>query len=125
MVSTQDRELVCFRDIRPAAPHHYLVVPVEHIVNCSSLHKGHIRLVEKMAEMGRAALRDQGFANMEDIRMGFHHPAYTSEDHLHLHVLAPVSMIKEVLKFKFRPGSLAFIEEKTLRKHLKNVSSPS
>ncbi|KAM9778661.1 uncharacterized protein ACBT44_000374 isoform 4-T4 [Syngnathus typhle] len=118
-VLKKDHELVCFRDIWPAAPHHYLVVPVEHIVNCASLHTGHVGLaipvaVEKMAEMGRAVLREQGFAHMEDIRMGFHHPAYTSVDHLHLHVLAPASMIKEVLMFKFRPGSLAFIEDEEL-----------
>lgn len=40
----QSRELVCFKDIYPAAPHHYLVVPIVHIGNCHSLHRGNIGL---------------------------------------------------------------------------------
>uniref|UniRef100_A0A8C8BFH4 Histidine triad nucleotide binding protein 3 n=1 Tax=Otus sunia TaxID=257818 RepID=A0A8C8BFH4_9STRI len=35
-------DLVCFRDIRPNAPHHYLVVPVEHMGNCKTLKTEHI-----------------------------------------------------------------------------------
>ncbi|XP_054617763.1 adenosine 5'-monophosphoramidase HINT3-like isoform X2 [Dunckerocampus dactyliophorus] len=88
-VLRKNTQLVCFRDICPAAPHHYQVVPVRHIKNCYSLHSGHIKLVEDMAEMGRAVLRDQGVTDMTDIRLGFHQPPYTSVDHLHLHVLAP------------------------------------
>lgn len=54
----QDSELVCFQDINPAAPHHYLVVPKKHIVSCFSLVKEHVKLVERMAEMGRAVLQE-------------------------------------------------------------------
>lgn len=38
----QYEDLVCFRDIRPGAPHHYLVVPVEHMGNCKTLKSEHI-----------------------------------------------------------------------------------
>ena len=31
--------MVCFRDIYPAAPHHFLVIPRKHIKSCSSLTK--------------------------------------------------------------------------------------
>ncbi|XP_077367495.1 adenosine 5'-monophosphoramidase HINT3-like isoform X2 [Festucalex cinctus] len=123
-VLKKDQELVCFRDICPAAPHHYLVVPVEHIVDCFSLHEGHVQLVEKMAEMGRAVLRDQGVADMKDVRIGFHQPPYTSVHHLHLHVLAPASKITDNLLFKFLPGTLSFVDEKKLRKRLQNVFPP-
>lgn len=34
----------CFRDIKPGAPHHYLVVPKKHMGNCKSLRKEHIPL---------------------------------------------------------------------------------
>ncbi|XP_034018568.1 histidine triad nucleotide-binding protein 3-like isoform X2 [Thalassophryne amazonica] len=40
----KNKELVCFRDIFPAAPHHYLVIPKQHIRNCFSLNEGHVDL---------------------------------------------------------------------------------
>nr|XP_061806404.1 adenosine 5'-monophosphoramidase HINT3-like [Nerophis lumbriciformis] len=122
-VLKRDEKMVCFRDIFPAAPHHYLVVPVEHIVNCFSLHEGHITLVEKMVEMGRDVLRDQGVADMTDIAIGFHQPPYISVEHLHLHVLAPASEIQENMIFKFIPGTPSFVDEKKLRERLKSIPS--
>ncbi|XP_068433003.1 adenosine 5'-monophosphoramidase HINT3-like isoform X2 [Clinocottus analis] len=101
-----NKELVCFRDIFPAAPHHYLVVPKQHIHSCLSLHKGDIDLVKRMVEMGKAVLHDQGIADMKDISLGFHQPPYTSVDHLHLHVLAPASQISMDKKYKFIPSSI-------------------
>ncbi|XP_068580553.1 adenosine 5'-monophosphoramidase HINT3-like isoform X2 [Cebidichthys violaceus] len=105
-VIKENKELVCFRDIVPAAPHHYLVVPKQHIRSCLSLHRGHVHLVERMADMGKAVLRDQGITNMKDISLGFHQPPYTSVDHLHLHVLAPASQIYKHMMYKFIPKSL-------------------
>ena len=40
----QDEEISCFRDIKPGAPHHYLVVPTRHVGNCKSLGKEHVSL---------------------------------------------------------------------------------
>ncbi|XP_074540715.1 adenosine 5'-monophosphoramidase HINT3-like isoform X2 [Halichoeres trimaculatus] len=65
----KNKELVCFKDIYPAAPHHYLVVPRQHITNCHSLQRRHIDLVKRMAEMGKEVLRDQGFTDAKEIRM--------------------------------------------------------
>ncbi|XP_029281321.1 histidine triad nucleotide-binding protein 3-like isoform X2 [Cottoperca gobio] len=104
-VIKKNKELVCFRDIDPAAPHHYLVVPIQHIESCCSLHTGHLGLVERMAEMGKAVLQDQGITNMKDIQLGFHQPPYTSVNHLHLHVLAPTSQIYKHMMYKFIPGT--------------------
>ncbi|POI20050.1 hypothetical protein CIB84_016204, partial [Bambusicola thoracicus] len=42
LLPCQYEDLVCFRDIRPGAPHHYLVVPVEHMGNCKTLKSEHI-----------------------------------------------------------------------------------
>ncbi|XP_039980566.1 histidine triad nucleotide-binding protein 3-like [Xiphias gladius] len=124
-VIKKNKSLVCFRDIDPAAPHHYLVVPRQHIHSCLSLHRGHIGLIEKMAEMGRAVLCDQGITDMEDIRLGFHQPPYISVDHLHLHVLAPTSQISKYMMYKFIPGTYSFITEECLRKHLEDESPPA
>nr|XP_020445434.1 histidine triad nucleotide-binding protein 3-like isoform X2 [Monopterus albus] len=100
----KDEELVCFKDIEPAAPHHYLVVPRKHITSCLSLHRGHTGLVERMAEMGKAVLRDQGITDMKDIQLGFHQAPYISVEHLHLHVLAPTTKIIWDQRNMFKPA---------------------
>ncbi|KAM9798328.1 adenosine 5'-monophosphoramidase HINT3-like [Neosynchiropus ocellatus] len=123
-VILQDDELVCFSDIYPAAPHHYLVVPRQHIVSCQSLHRGHIQMVERMADMGRAALRSQGIVDMDNIRLGFHLYPNISVPHLHLHVLAPASEISSYYSFKFNPRSYSFITEDCLRTDLENIPLP-
>ncbi|KAM7395428.1 hypothetical protein PAMA_006942 [Pampus argenteus] len=120
-VIKKNNELVCFRDICPAAPHHYLVIPRQHIHSCLSLHRGHISLVEKMVEMGKAVLLEQGITDMKDIRLGFHQPPYISVDHLHLHVLAPTSQISLSMEYKFTPGADIFVSEEYLRKRLKDI----
>ncbi|KAM9840153.1 adenosine 5'-monophosphoramidase HINT3-like [Aulostomus maculatus] len=123
-VIRKNEELVCFWDIFPAAPIHLLVVPTWHIVNCLSLHRRHIGLVERMVEMGKAALQDVGVTDMNDIRLGFHQPPYISVDHLHLHVLAPASKISSLLEYKFIPRTESFIDEYCLRECLKDISPP-
>ncbi|XP_008290511.1 histidine triad nucleotide-binding protein 3-like [Stegastes partitus] len=114
----QNKELVCFKDIYPAAPHHYLVVPRQHIYSCFSLHRGHISLVKKMAEMGKAVLREQGITDMTVARLGFHQPPYISVGHLHLHVIAPASQISPYMLYKFIPETESFITEESLRRDL-------
>ncbi|CAJ1078052.1 histidine triad nucleotide-binding protein 3-like [Xyrichtys novacula] len=120
----KSKDLVCFRDIVPAAPHHYLVIPRQHITSCHALNSGHISLVKHMAEMGKAVLKDQGFTDTEDIRLGFHQPPYTSIDHLHLHVLAPASQISEYHHYKFIQGTYRFLTDEYLTKCLKKVAPP-
>ncbi|XP_031177590.1 histidine triad nucleotide-binding protein 3-like [Sander lucioperca] len=123
-VIKKNKELVCFRDIDPAAPHHYLVVPIQHIQSCLSLHSGHIGLVKRMAEMGKTVLHDQGVTDMKDIRLGFHQPPFTSVDHLHLHVLAPSNQISEYMQYKFIPRTNRFVTEECLQKCLKDNAPP-
>ncbi|XP_068199300.1 adenosine 5'-monophosphoramidase HINT3 [Antennarius striatus] len=120
-VLRENKELVCFKDICPAAPHHYLVVPKRHIVSCFSLHRGHIKLVKQMAQMGRNVLQDQGITDMKDISLGFHQPPNISVDHLHLHVLAPSSKIYMYFKYKFIPESDWFVTAEHLQEVLKKI----
>ncbi|XP_067097681.1 adenosine 5'-monophosphoramidase HINT3-like [Osmerus mordax] len=118
----KDAELVCFRDILPAAPHHYLVVTRRHIVNCRSLcTEEHVDLVERMAEMGRCVLKDNNVTDPKDVRMGFHWPPYISIPHLHLHVLAPASQISEHMAHKYLPCTDRFTTEDCLRARLKSA----
>uniref|UniRef100_A0A673BZ47 Histidine triad nucleotide-binding protein 3-like n=1 Tax=Sphaeramia orbicularis TaxID=375764 RepID=A0A673BZ47_9TELE len=126
IASGQDKEaevikqdLVCFRDICPAAPHHYLVIPRKHIQSCFSLNRRHVNLVERMAQMGKAVLQEQGITDMTDIMLGFHQPPFISVSHLHLHVLAPASQITD-FDYKFIPNTPSFVEEHSLRRRIQN-----
>ncbi|XP_051909010.1 adenosine 5'-monophosphoramidase HINT3-like [Hippocampus zosterae] len=101
----KDEELVCFRDVKPAADHHYLVIPRTHIDDCDALRAQHIPMVERMAEMGRGVLEKNKVRDLEDIRLGFHVPPFCSVPHLHLHALAPASKMNELTQRKY--GSLS------------------
>lgn len=40
----QNEELLCFRDVKPGATHHYLVITRTHIDNCKSLQRDDVQL---------------------------------------------------------------------------------
>ncbi|XP_047429869.1 adenosine 5'-monophosphoramidase HINT3-like isoform X1 [Mugil cephalus] len=104
-----DDELVCFRDMKPGAVHHYLVVPRRHIDNCKTLQRDNVSLVERMEEMGRSILQKNQVCDLDDIRMGFHLPPFSSVPHLHLHALAPASKMNMRSQLRYGPQSHWFI----------------
>uniref|UniRef100_A0A8B9Z6P5 Adenosine 5'-monophosphoramidase HINT3 n=1 Tax=Buteo japonicus TaxID=224669 RepID=A0A8B9Z6P5_9AVES len=108
-------DLVCFRDIRPGAPHHFLVVPVEHMGNCKTLKAEHIPVVKRMMEVGNAVLQRNNFNDLNDVRMGFHWPPFCSISHLHLHVLAPASQLGFLSRLVYRINSYWFITVSVIR----------
>ncbi|XP_060776643.1 adenosine 5'-monophosphoramidase HINT3-like [Neoarius graeffei] len=113
-----DEDMSCFRDIKPGAPHHYLVVPKKHVGNCKSLRKEHIPLVEKLVETGKAVLQKNNVTDLSDVRFGFHWPPFNSVTHLHLHVLAPASQIS---RFMYRLDSYWFITADQLLQRLNSM----
>uniref|UniRef100_A0A1A7WZL3 Adenosine 5'-monophosphoramidase HINT3 n=1 Tax=Iconisemion striatum TaxID=60296 RepID=A0A1A7WZL3_9TELE len=104
-----DAELSCFRDIKPGAPHHYLVVPNKHVGNCKSLSKEHVPLVKEMVEVGKEMLQRNSVTDLTDVRFGFHWPPFCSVTHLHLHVLAPASQMGFMSRLFYRLNSYWFI----------------
>ncbi|XP_075718454.1 adenosine 5'-monophosphoramidase HINT3 [Rhinoderma darwinii] len=104
-----DEELVCFKDIRPGAPHHYLVVPKKHVGNCKTLTTDDVQLVQKMVEVAKNMLQRNSVTSLEDIRLGFHWPPFCSISHLHLHVLAPASQLGFLSRMIYRLNSYWFI----------------
>ncbi|XP_076827772.1 adenosine 5'-monophosphoramidase HINT3 [Brachyhypopomus gauderio] len=116
-----DEDTSCFKDIKPGAPHHYLVVPTKHVGNCKSLSREHIPLVEKLVETGKAVLQKNNFNDLSDIRLGFHLPPFQSVTHLHLHVLAPVSQMGVMSRFIYRPDSYWFITVDQLLQRLNSM----
>ncbi|CAJ1078053.1 histidine triad nucleotide-binding protein 3-like [Xyrichtys novacula] len=108
-VLLSDDELLCFRDIQPGATHHYLVIPRTHIDYCKALRTDDIPLVERMVQMGQEALEKNKASCLDDVRMGFHMPPFSSVPHLHLHVLAPASKMTLKSQLRYGPQSHWFI----------------
>ncbi|XP_026089204.1 histidine triad nucleotide-binding protein 3-like [Carassius auratus] len=115
-ILAEDEDIVCFKDIDPGAPHHYLVIPKKHIHSCLSLQADDINLVKKMADMGRDVLKAKNVTNLEDISLGFHVPPYITVPHLHLHVLAPFSQSFKWSRCKYT--AIWYLTEETLLKKL-------
>ncbi|KAL8566188.1 hypothetical protein ACOMHN_034764 [Nucella lapillus] len=80
--------IVIFRDIRPAASHHYLIVPKTHVKTAKHLSASDRSLVETLVSVGKQFLQEQG-GDVSDARLGFHWPPFHSVEHLHLHVISP------------------------------------
>uniref|UniRef100_A0A1B6DG90 Adenosine 5'-monophosphoramidase HINT3 n=1 Tax=Clastoptera arizonana TaxID=38151 RepID=A0A1B6DG90_9HEMI len=104
----EDDDVVVFPDIKPAAPHHYLVVPKEHIKDAKSLKSEFKTLVQKMVDTGNRILQEKE-ANLHDSRLGFHWPPFNSISHLHLHVIAPQSEMNLISRAIFKQDSWWFV----------------
>lgn len=91
-ILTENENLVIFSDIRPAAKHHYLIVPKQHQPNPKNLHtEEHIDLIKEMVTFGTDYLMKHNNINENETKIGFHWPPFISIEHLHLHIICPVS----------------------------------
>ncbi|ACB33876.1 histidine triad (HIT) protein [Leptothrix cholodnii SP-6] len=83
----EDEELLAFKDIRPAAPVHLLIIPKTHIVNLTEVDAAHEALLGRMLALAPQLARENGADN------GFRVVINTGPDggqevyHLHLHVM--------------------------------------
>jgi histidine triad (HIT) family protein len=82
-------ELVfAFRDLRPVAPTHVLVIPREHIVDAAALALGHGELLAEMFEVARCVAFAEGLAERGSrLVLNIGPDSGNSVAHLHMHVL--------------------------------------
>nr|XP_046155591.1 adenosine 5'-monophosphoramidase HINT3-like [Oncorhynchus gorbuscha] len=66
-------------------------------------------LIFAMEEMGRSVMQKKKVTDLDDIRMGFHMPPFSSVPHLHLHVIAPASQMSIRSLRNYGPQSYWFI----------------
>jgi histidine triad (HIT) family protein len=83
----EDDELIAFKDIRPAAPVHLLVIPREHLSGLADAGAAHEALLGRMMTLAPRLAQEQGATN------GFRVIVNTGPDggqevyHLHMHVM--------------------------------------
>ena len=83
----EDETFVAFKDIRPAAAHHMLIIPRAHISSVQKLTPESVQMLQKMKEIGTNLLTGLGVPDASQ-QLGFHVPPFNSINHLHLHVIA-------------------------------------
>jgi histidine triad (HIT) family protein len=84
----RDEQVLCFRDIKPAAPVHLLVVPLQPVPTVNDLQTGDEALVGHMVAVARDMARREGIAD-DGYRLIMNCNAHGGQEvfHLHLHLL--------------------------------------
>ena len=103
--------LLAFRDISPAAEHHFLIIPKKRYRHVGELRPSELGLLQDMVEYARQLASCQGIADFAAARadgsvsLGFHTWPFISIYHLHLHLIFPAPVTKSCIKrLKFPKG---------------------
>jgi diadenosine tetraphosphate (Ap4A) HIT family hydrolase len=113
IILDESTDLLAFEDIKPRAPLHCLVIPKRYIPtildldvvdNCkhnNNNNRNDVKLLQQMHTMAHQILQQhltlQQYQQADYI-LCFHIPPFNSVDHLHLHILAPVSQMTWIWK---------------------------
>lgn len=83
----EDDELLVFRDIAPAAPVHFLVIPKKHIPGPSDVADTDQTLIGKMMQKGCEIAKQEGIGDA--FRVVFNNGADAGQTvfHIHMHIL--------------------------------------
>jgi histidine triad (HIT) family protein len=87
----EDDEVLAFRDIAPAAPVHFLVIPKKHISGPSAVAEEDEQLMGKLIRIGNQIAKKE---DSEQFRLVFNNGAEAGQTvfHIHMHVLGGRSL---------------------------------
>ncbi len=82
----EDDQLLAFRDIAPAAPIHFLVIPKKHISGPSAVAEEDEQLIGRMMRVGSKVAKKEG---IEQFRVVFNNGEEAGQTvfHIHMHIL--------------------------------------
>ncbi|MCI5146742.1 MAG: histidine triad nucleotide-binding protein [Candidatus Electrothrix sp. AR3] len=87
----EDEEILVFRDIAPAAPVHFLVIPKKHISGPAAVGAEDEALLGKMMRIGSQVAEEEG---LEHFRVVFNNGEQAGQTvfHIHMHILGGRSL---------------------------------
>jgi diadenosine tetraphosphate (Ap4A) HIT family hydrolase len=93
-VFIETEAFLAFRDIQPRAPFHALIIPKGFVESVFELTDLDLVLLDEMTTMAQKLVQESqptAYASNQDYLLCFHIPPFNSVQHLHLHVLVPMS----------------------------------
>lgn len=101
----QDEAITAFRDIRPQAPTHILIVPNKHITSMRELYEAGNSLIVRMFSTAHHLAQTQGIAD-RGYRLVINTGPEAGQviDHMHLHLLGGKPLRLEGMALRFRDG---------------------
>jgi diadenosine tetraphosphate (Ap4A) HIT family hydrolase len=123
----ESSRLVAIQDIKPRAPLHALIIPKAFVGSVFDIAQQDDDWFQEMKMMALELVRTQhpGAYSSGDYRLCFHIPPFNSVDHLHLHVLAPLSQMTWYYRYiKYNPHTRWCIEMGTVCDRLAKNQSP-
>jgi len=99
----QDESITAFRDMRPQAPTHILIVPNEHITSMQKLYEPGNSLLMRMFSTAHNLAETQGIAD-RGYRLVINTGPHAGQiiDHLHVHLLGGKAMRLEGMALRFK-----------------------
>mmetsp|Transcript_30589 Transcript_30589/g.34894 ORF Transcript_30589/g.34894 Transcript_30589/m.34894 type:complete len:192 (+) Transcript_30589:212-787(+) len=122
LVLQETESVLALQDKYPNAPLHALVIPKKCIKTIRDLKEEDLKLLEEMHDTALEVLRSKSpLAYKEkDYVLCYHLPPFNSVDHLHLHILAPVSKMNWIYRYgKYFTGTFWCASEYSVLEGLK------
>lgn len=83
----EDENFIIFKDIKPSAPVHLLLVPREHIASVNDLTNKHKELICDLLFLAKKMAREEGISDGYKLTFNTGRKGGQLVDHLHLHLM--------------------------------------